>query len=105
MRQLGRRFDFGAFSLGLSRGLVICPALFALLLYSLPFATPFDSFALAVLFGLGTALSPLLVLGGATGWLLNKAPLFRKWISRFGGFMLVLLGAASIWMSLTVTPT
>ena len=103
--KLGRRFDFGAFSLGLSRGLVICPALLALLVYSLPFATPVDSFALAVLFGLGTALSPLLILGGATGWLLNKAPLFRKWISRLGGFLLVLLGAASVWTALTVSST
>jgi sulfite exporter TauE/SafE len=103
--KLGRRYDVGAFSLGLSRGLVICPALLALLVCSLPFATPLDSFAFAVLFGLGTALSPLLVLGGATGWLLNKAPLFRKWISMFGGLVLVALGVGSVWMALTVTPT
>ena len=103
--RLNGRFDFGAFSLGLSRGLVICPALLALLVYSLPFATPFDSFALAVLFGLGTALSPLLILGGATGWLLNKAPLFRRWISLFGGLVLVVLGVGSVWMALTATTT
>jgi len=102
---LGRKFDFGAFSLGLSRGLVICPALLALLVSSLPFATPIDSFAIAVLFGLGTALSPLIILGGATGWLLNKAPLFRKWISMFGGFILIAFGVGSIWMSATVGST
>jgi sulfite exporter TauE/SafE len=101
--KLFQRFDFGAFSLGLTRGLVICPALLALLVYSLPFATPIDSFALAVLFGLGTALSPLLLLGGATGWLLNKAPLFRKWISMFGGFVLVALGVGSVWLAVTVS--
>jgi sulfite exporter TauE/SafE len=105
LAKLNRRFDFGAFSLGLSRGLVICPALLALLVYSLPFATPLDSFAFAVLFGLGTALSPLLILGGATGWLLNKAPLFRRWISMFGGLVLVALGAGSVWMALTATTT
>jgi cytochrome c biogenesis protein CcdA len=49
---------------------------------------------LAVLFGLGTSLSPLLFLGGAVGWLLEKAPLFRKWISILGGAALVLLGIA-----------
>jgi sulfite exporter TauE/SafE len=103
--KLGGRFDFGAFSLGLSRGLVICPALLALLVYSLPFATPVDSFALAVIFGLGTALSPLLILGGVTGWLLNKAPLFRKWISRFGGLILIVLGAGSVWMAVTASST
>ncbi|HJW65240.1 MAG TPA: sulfite exporter TauE/SafE family protein [Candidatus Bathyarchaeia archaeon] len=91
------------FSLGLSRGLVVCPALLALLLYSLPFAAPIDSFALAVLFGLGTALSPLLLLGGATGWLLNKAPLFRKWISIFGGLILIVLGISTVLMAITLT--
>lgn len=89
-------FDLRAFSLGFSRGLVICPPLVFLLLYSVPFAAPIDSFAVAVLFGLGTALSPMLLLGGVTGWLLNKAPLFRKWLSIAGGGMLVVLGILAI---------
>jgi hypothetical protein len=58
--------------------------LLALLLTSLAFATPIDSFVLTVLLGVGIALSSILILGGVTGWLLNKAPLFRKWISIFG---------------------
>ncbi len=99
--KLNSRFDIGAFSLGLSRGLVICPALLALLAYALPFASPIESFALAVLFGLGTALSPLLLLGGATGWLLSKAPLFRRWISLFGGIVLIAFGVGSIGIALT----
>jgi cytochrome c-type biogenesis protein len=91
------RFDLRAFSLGFSRGLVVCPYLVAILLvYTLPFAAPFDSFAVAVLFGLGTALSPMLLLGGVTGWLLNKAPLFRKWISIVGGGMLLVLGVFTL---------
>jgi putative Mn2+ efflux pump MntP len=57
---------------------------------------PTDSFVVAVLFGLGTALSPMLLLGGVTGWLLNKAPLFRKWIAIIGGGMLIVLGVAAI---------
>jgi len=89
-------FDFGAFSLGLSRGLIICPPLIALLLYSLPFATPLGSLILAVLFGLGTALSPMLFLGGVTGWLLNKAPLFRRWVSIGGAAILILLGLSTL---------
>ncbi len=89
-------FDFGAFSLGLSRGLVVCPPLIALLIYSLPFASPVGSVGIAVLFGLGTTLSPLLLLGGVTGWLLNKAPLFRKWISIAGAVVLVALGIVTI---------
>jgi thiol:disulfide interchange protein DsbD len=93
-------FDLGAFSLGLSRGLILCPPLIALLVYSLPFSTPVGSLGLAVSFGLGTVLSPMLFLGGVTGWLLNKAPLFRKWIAIGGAALLILLGAVSLINSL-----
>jgi thiol:disulfide interchange protein DsbD len=89
-------FDFRAFSLGLSRGLILCPPLIALLIYSLPFSNPIGSLGLAVLFGLGTALSPILLLGGLTGWLLNKAPLFRKWVSTAGGGILIVLGIGTL---------
>ncbi len=92
--------DFGAFSLGLSRGLIVCPPLIALLIYSLPFANPLGSVGIAVLFGLGTAISPILLLGGLTGWLLNKAPLFRKWISIAGAAVLIGLGVFTIWSSI-----
>ena len=94
-------FDIGAFSLGLSRGLVVCPPLIALLIYSLPFASPAGSVGIAVLFGLGTTLSPILLLGGVTGWLLNKAPLFRRWISIAGAAVLVVLGIITIVSSIT----
>jgi cytochrome c-type biogenesis protein len=93
-------FDFRAFSLGLSRGLILCPPLMALLIYSLPFSTPLGSVALAALFGLGTALSPMLLLGGVTGWLLNKAPLLRKWISIGGAGILIVLGVVALVNSL-----
>jgi sulfite exporter TauE/SafE len=94
--KLSERFDIRAFSLGLTRGLIVCPPLIALLLYSATFAAPIDSVIFAVLFGLGTALSPILLLGGVTGWLLNKAPLFSKWISRIGGGILILLGVSML---------
>jgi len=93
-------FDFGAFSLGLSRGLIVCPPLIALLIYSLPFSTPIGSVGLAALFGLGTALSPMLLLGGVTGWLLNKAPLLRKWVSIAGAGILIALGTVTIVSSM-----
>jgi cytochrome c-type biogenesis protein len=95
-KRLWRRFDFQAYSLGLTRGLLLCTPLLAIMAYSLTFGSPIDSFTLAVLFGLGTALSPLLLLGGATGWLLNKAPLFRKWISRLGAATLIALGIVTL---------
>jgi sulfite exporter TauE/SafE len=92
-----RGFDFGAFSLGLTRGLIICPPLIALLLtYAISFSNPIGSVTLSVLFGLGTTLSPILVLGGVTGWLLNKAPLFRQYISLAGAGILIALGLVTI---------
>jgi sulfite exporter TauE/SafE len=98
MRILGGSlgFDLGAFVLGLSRGLVLCTPLMLLLGYSVPFGSPFDSLALALLFGLGTALSPIFLLGGATGWLLNKAPLFRQWVSIGGAALLIVLGVLAV---------
>jgi thiol:disulfide interchange protein DsbD len=93
--------DFGAFSLGFTRGLIVCPPLIALLVtYALPFSSPVGSVALAALFGLGTMVSPLLVLGGVTGWLLNKAPLFKKYISFAGGAILISLGIITVVSSM-----
>jgi sulfite exporter TauE/SafE len=92
--------SFGAFTLGLTRGLVLCPPLILLLVYSLTFANPLGSIGIAVLFGLGTAISPILFLGGVTGWLFSKAPLFRKWISVGGGLVLVVLGLMTMISSL-----
>jgi cytochrome c-type biogenesis protein len=95
-KRLRDRFDIRAYTLGLSRGLILCTPLLAILAYSVTFASPVDSFALAVLFGVGTSLSPILLLGGATGWLLNKAPLFRIWISRLGAAALIVLGLITL---------
>jgi sulfite exporter TauE/SafE len=89
--KLTQRFDIRAFFMGFTRGLILCPPLIALILYAVKFSQ-LDCTILAVLFGVGTALSPLMFLGGATGWLLNKAPLFRKWLSRIGGTVLVFMG-------------
>jgi sulfite exporter TauE/SafE len=93
--------DFGAFTLGFTRGLIICAPLLLLLTTSLTLVDAAGSVAVAVLFGVGTSISPILVLGGVTGWLLNKAPLFRKWISIAGGLILILLGALSVYSSIT----
>jgi sulfite exporter TauE/SafE len=81
--------------MGFTRGLVLCPPLIALLLYAVTFSQV-DYTILAVLFGVGTALSPLLFLGGATGWLLSKASLFSKWLSRIGGIALYSHGIWSL---------
>jgi len=84
LSKLTTRFDLRAFSMGFRRGLIVCPPLVALLLYSVTFSQV-NCTAMAILFGAGTALSPVLFLGGSVGWLLNKAPLWRTWLSRIGG--------------------
>ena len=97
VKRINGKFDFRAFSLGLTRGLIICPPLLLLLVtYSATGAGPLDSFGIALVFGIGTALSPILLLGGVTGWLLNKAPLFRKWISIGGGLLLIIFGISTL---------
>ncbi len=85
------RFDLRAFSMGLTKGFILCPPLIAFLLYAATLSMG-NPAILAVLFGLGTAISPLLLIGGATGYFLNKAPLFRKWLSRIGGMALMIMG-------------
>jgi sulfite exporter TauE/SafE len=94
-----QNFDVRAFFMGLSRGFVLCPPLVAFLLYAI---TNYQAnyTVLAVLFGLGTALSPMLILAGVVGWLLEKAPLFRKWTSILGGVVLVLLGVSVLAFAL-----
>jgi len=96
------RIDAGAFALGFSRGLVVCTPLMALLAFSIPFASPIDSIVLAILFGLGTSLSPILLFGGATGWLLSKAPLFRKWIAISGSALLTILGVTTVLSAIII---
>lgn len=99
MRRYG--VDLGAFTLGFTRGLIICAPLILLLSASLTMVDAVGSMIIAFLFGLGTTISPILLLGGVTGWLLSKAPLFRKWISIAGGVVLLLMGVLSVYMTLT----
>ena len=53
--KLTSRFDLRGFFMGFTRGLILCPPLVVLLLYSVTFA-PVYTTILALLFGLGTAL-------------------------------------------------
>lgn len=97
--KLTNRFDLKAFFMGFTRGFILCPPLVALLVYAATVGQA-SCTVMAVFFGLGTALSPLLILGGATGWLLNKAPLFTKWLSKIGGIALVVMGLSVLISSL-----
>jgi len=97
-----QNFDVRAFFMGFSKGFVLCPPLVAFLLYAL---TNYQAncTVLAFLFGLGTALSPMLILAAVVGWLLEKAPLFRKWTSILGAIALILLGISILLITLIET--
>ncbi len=97
---LTNRFDMGAFTLGLSRGLIFCPPLITLLISSVLLANPIGSVTIAVLFGLGTTISPMLLIGGVTGWLLSKAPLLRNYIAYAGAIIIILLGVITLISSI-----
>jgi sulfite exporter TauE/SafE len=100
-RRFLNRFDMGAFALGLSKGLVFCPILMLILLpYSVLFTNPVNSVAFAFLFGLGTIISPMVLVGGVTGWLLTKADLLRKYISLAGSIVIILLGTYTLGFSI-----
>lgn len=104
LNRTSRTFDFHAFLLGLSRGLIICPPLLLLLVtYSAAFTVALDSFILALLFGICTAISPTLLIAGIDGWLLNKAPLFKKWVSILGGVLLIALGLNTLISAILIT--
>ena len=57
-----------------------------------------------IIFGVGTTLYPILLLGGVTACLLEKALLFRKWISIRGAGILIALGAATLLTTIMVAP-
>lgn len=101
LQNISQRFDIRAFFMGFTRGLVVCPPLITLLVVALTLSAV-NLTLLAVLFGIGTAISPLLILGGATGWLLNKAPDFREWLSKIGGALLIIMGFSVIVSGLLV---
>jgi thiol:disulfide interchange protein DsbD len=96
------RVDAGSFAMGLTRGLIICPPLMALLTYAVAAPNPLNPLLLAFLFGLGTAFSPIFLLGGIAGWLLNRATLWKRWISLAGAGILIILGISAILSSLVI---
>jgi len=97
-RQASGHFDSHVFLMGLTWGFIPCAPLIAILLYSAAFFSLTESIILACLFGLGTLTSPLLPLCGMTGWIANlaqrKTLTLRKWISRIGGSILLLMGVS-----------
>jgi len=100
-RHLPHNIDVGAFAMGTALGLMPCAPLVAVLLYSAALFSPLQSAVLASLFGLGTMVSPLLLVGGLSGWLSglirDETPDYRGWMSGICGGILILMGASMAW--------
>jgi sulfite exporter TauE/SafE len=94
----GNGGEGSAVAMGLLIGLVPCPPLIALLVFAAAVGSAYTGLVLGLLFGIGTVISPIIIIAAAAGWfsdrIAKEAPLMRISVRRFAGLMLVLLG---IW--------
>lgn len=97
---LSRRFAFNPtthlFIMGMALATIPCPPMGAMLLYSLKMPSVMSSSMLMLLFGIGTAVSPLIIICTVAGWFSEKikteAPQYRMMFQRISGMILILLG-------------
>jgi thiol:disulfide interchange protein DsbD len=101
----GNGGELSAVGMGLLIGLIPCPPLIALLVFSAAIGSATMGLVLGLVFGLGTLISPLIIVAGAAGWFSDRvardAPLMTSGIRRVGGLMLVLLGSWTIYNAVT----
>jgi cytochrome c-type biogenesis protein len=88
--------ELSAASMGLLIGLVPCPPLIALLVFAATSGSAVTGLVLGLLFGLGTVISPIIIIAGMAGWfsdrIAREAPTLTRGVQRVAGLMLVLLG-------------
>lgn len=93
--------ELSAAGMGLLLGMVPCPPLLALLVFAAAVGSAGTGMALGVLFGLGTVISPILIVSAAAGWfsdrIAREAPAMRGGVRRLAGLMLVVLGGWTAW--------
>ncbi|NIP33931.1 MAG: hypothetical protein GWN18_03225 [Thermoplasmata archaeon] len=96
--------ELSAAGMGLLIGLVPCPPLIALLVFSAAVGSASTGLVLGLLFGIGTVISPIIIIAAAAGWFSERiameAPAMRTGIRRVAGVMLVLLGIWTAWNAL-----
>jgi len=99
--------EMSAATMGLLIGLVPCPPLVALLVFSAAVGSAGTGLVLGILFGVGTVISPIIVVAAAAGWfsdrIAREAPALRTGVRRVAGLMLVILGIWTAWNALTST--
>ncbi len=83
--------------MGMAFAVIPCPPMGAALLYSLETPSVIYSGILMALFGIGTAISPLIIICALAGWFSGKikteAPHYRMLFQRLSGTILILLGS------------
>jgi thiol:disulfide interchange protein DsbD len=88
-------------SMGVVISLIPCLPLTAVLLYSSTTHSVFTGGFIALMFSIGTFISPLYILGGIAGWLTKKIrleiPQHKGLMQRISGGILVLLGARLLY--------
>jgi sulfite exporter TauE/SafE len=94
-----------AASMGFLIGLVPCPPLIALLVFSATVGAAGTGLVLGLLFGIGTVISPIIIIAGAAGWfsdrIAREAPVMRFGVRRVAGLMLVAIGIWTAYNALT----
>lgn len=93
--------ELSAAGMGLLIGLVPCPPLIALLVFAAAVGSAGTGLVLGILFGVGTVISPIVIVAAAAGWfserIAREAPMMRSGVRRLAGLMLVALGIWTAW--------
>ena len=97
------RFTFNPtihlFIMGMTFAAIPCPPMGAMLLYSLQMPSLLSSSIMMSLFGVGTMVSPLIIISAVAGLLSKKikaeTPQYRMLFQRLSGVILILLGGSS----------
>lgn len=88
--------EISAAGMGLLIGLVPCPPLIALLVFSAAVGSAGTGLVLGLLFGIGTVISPIIIIAAMAGWfsdrIAKEAPTLTRGVQRVAGLMLVVLG-------------
>ncbi|MFH1319406.1 MAG: sulfite exporter TauE/SafE family protein [Bacteroidota bacterium] len=93
-------------SMGMAISLIPCLPLTAVLLYSSTTHSVFTGGLIALIFGLGTVISPLLFFGGIAGWFSGRIkieiPQYRTLLQKISGLILVFLGVKLLYETLVI---
>ncbi len=88
------------FIMGIVFAAIPCPPMGGILLYSLQMPSVISSSILMAIFGIGTVVSPLIIICSVAGWFSKKikgeAPQYRMLFQRLSGMILILLGGLPV---------